>query len=112
MRVILFRGKREDGQGWIFGSLWDDCGIIRILSPANVVGYSVIPETVGQYTGLMDKNGKRIFEGDCLDHPLNTVEYLDDGFCVAGDRPLALMAKHSEVIGNIHDNLELVGGAV
>ena len=77
----------------------------------------VIPETVGQYTGLKDKNGKRIFEGDICKHRSNysgntvisVVAYTDGHF-------LALVCENSgfelseklEIIGNIHDNPELL----
>ena len=66
MREILFRGKRVDGDKWIEGSLWNNYGEVKILSDLNAIGYEVIPETVGQYTGLTDKNGKWIFEGDII----------------------------------------------
>lgn len=62
----LFRGKRVDSGEWVEGSLWKDKNLryIRIEGEFGYSDYEVFPETVGMWTGLLDKNGDKIFEGD------------------------------------------------
>lgn len=131
MREILFRGKRKDNGEWVEGCLWvfDDYADIsyRDQEYSEIVNtVEVIHETVGPYTGLTDKNGVKIFEGDILErgNTRGSVSYSNklcrfvfrwktyDKFrpdffkeCVLVD----FVGIHlAEVIGNIHDNPELL----
>lgn len=120
MREILFRGKGDkkynDGM-WYFGvpircydGDWQIC--------TNNSKRTVIPETIGQYTGLADKNGTKIFEGDIVllkgDEEPCQVAFDESCFQVYGNSICYVMDNfydHDiEVIGNIYDNPELLGG--
>ena len=133
MREILFRGKRADNGEWVeSGNVFLDGKKKHIYIPnpdtdMRAKAYlcvEVIPETIGQYTGLTDKNGKRIFEGDICQYKKTgrTVLVAWHG-TMAGfvwnkkeDSSLydfgELFRVHDkyEVIGNIHDNPELLKG--
>ena len=148
MREILFRGKLIDNGEWLEGSFLNDrdgsfyiCPAVSDISYGDGgnrrrIGcwYKVAPSTVGQYTGLKDKNGKRIFEWDILhiakiadglggyyqtpfDYPVNVVVKWD--LCawmwetLCEDKryisfPGAWCHYECEVIGNITDNPELL----
>ena len=127
MRKILFRGKSEDNGEWVYG--YYACigkhhyiltGKLNLIGAVNFEHYLVIPETVGQYTGLKDKNGKKIFEGDTVwfgEEKERGVVYFDnscsrfavrfDTFDAAFDH---LYSNELEIIGNVHDNPELMEG--
>ena len=145
MREILFRGKRLDRNKWVEGAfcpkncddpfepMVDRPSIIKLDNPCDGFWFDVDPATVGQYTGLRDKNGKKIFEGDRVRYPDNIgyVEYDEDwneGVVDWDDEEMLFYFTNRwsvamgdfdvvdgkmmdvEVIGNIHDNPELLGG--
>lgn len=137
MREILFRGKRLDNGEWVYGSLIKvtikgqtaylifgdnfafDGKEVKALKHA-----CVDPDTVGQYTGFTDKNGKKIFEGDIVEDGRDyneedgygVVEWNDGAFEVisegnwSGTFYTNYYGYEFEVIGNIHDNPDLLKG--
>lgn len=149
----MFRAKRIDNGEWIYGYLVK-LGRERLLDPErygicnkaitidesgvcyNLKTYEIIPETVGQYTGLTDKNGKKIFEGDIISTKYKLGRgsyyvfevYYNENLCQfaltinSGSytknkqydwlQLTSLKANKVEVIGNIHDNIELLKGGV
>lgn len=124
-REILFRGKRIENGEWVYGSLvlWYDGSISIETGVYDAPMYAVDPATIGQYTGLTDKNGKRIFEGDLITIPGSkrqglpapvTWSNFDARFeiCRRGFNPICLDGDEGiyEVIGNIHDNYEFLEG--
>lgn len=141
MREILFRGKRIGDGEWVEGNLfvWVDGDTdIFVRDPGDSgcqLKFSVWPDSVSQYTGLKDKNGKKVFEGDIVryeDAEADFEGYHDNVFANQGivhispwggvlftsrqtvemdDLYVSETSIDAEVIGNIHDNPELLGGA-
>lgn len=124
MRDIEFRGKRTDNGEWVHGYVcrygWTGKENTYIVPDYASALYSleVDPKTVGQYTGLKDKNGTKIFEGDIVmlrgdEEPYQVVfdescfQIYDSSVCYVMDN---FYDYEMEVIGNIYDNPELLGG--
>lgn len=125
MREILYRGKRADNGEWVEGNYeWYHKPEKHIISnPYTGETKGVIPETVGQYTGLYDKNGRKIFEGDIVEFTdkytgkKGKAEIVFEAFkwkysgCYYCGNPIVWLCIDDtsikfEVIGNIHDNPE------
>ena len=140
MRIVKFRGKRVKDGKWIYGNLADYSFTIlrdtinKKVIFSNIVSFAtdnfgfvvndceVAPDTVGQFTGLLDKNGKEIYEGDII----SLRDYIAEvrwnsnlsAFCIRfsfeselGIKPLGSWIdrrRRCNVIGNIHDNPELL----
>ncbi len=129
MRTIKFRGKSIDGKEWLYGDLVSSADkkrfAILVNSKESYDECEVIPKTVGQFTGLLDKNGNEIYEGDILrlgNSPSGVCEVKWNeslaSFCIqfffenkVGTRALGewvMCERKVEVIGNIFDNPELL----
>lgn len=125
MREILFRGKRVDNDAWVEGLLIIIWGQYHIIQPNDEnTAYPIIFKTVGQYTGMTDKNGTKIFEGDIIDFLYRSdgddyvivqydVDETEFGFVhnlIYDGLGRHYCSRDIEVIGNIYDNPELMKG--
>ena len=124
MREILFRAKTKANKEWVYGHFAKQYDVPQIYTGN---GHECIYEdTLCQYTGLTDKNGVKIFEGDIvkcvsrLDYANMIVIFEDGEFRMVkcedyktyttGNGYFSVRCFHKEVIGNIYDNPELIGG--
>ena len=127
MREILFRGKNVDNGAWVYGSFIPDMlevfcitdidGFIKpfSLNKEELTEVRVERSTVGQFTGLTDKNGTKIFEGDILKglyaNGNAEVEMINGswvGYAGKGWTDIGYVVDRVELIGNVHDNPELL----
>lgn len=132
MKEILFRGKRYDNGEWVYGDYWHLPEKNFYCISDKEFNRKVTSETVGQYTGLTDKNGRKIFEGDILqgfwycEGVRAKVVWIDDAasfgilysFRKSGEKTAWLNSSwykftsespcFPEIIGNIYDNPELL----
>lgn len=123
MREIKFRAKTYciDNNEWVYGDLHVISGRPHIHSIGSNCPFRIDTETIGQFTGLLDKNGKEIYEGDIINgYTGKGIVYFDDvhkGFRVEWIHTILDVDKswipfkgisQMEVISNIHDNPELI----
>ncbi|MEQ3305119.1 YopX family protein [Bacteroides xylanisolvens] len=118
-REIKFRGKRIDNKKWVYGFLADE-DYINDIDSIDLSSIEVDIDTVGQFTGLFDKNGKEIYEGDIIKGFDITIEvwYSEDRACFIAEmkEPQNHMmdilggydTERMEIIGNIYDNPDLI----
>ena len=133
MREILFRGQtRKYGEKvrmsdsrklpghWVYGGVLQGVGSHSIIYGSENVNNPgenfdkrcVHTDTLGQFTGLTDKNGKKIFEGDIVkvDEKHYEVKFVLGQFFIGINMPIAYKRFDCEIIGNIHDNPEMLKG--
>jgi uncharacterized phage protein (TIGR01671 family) len=125
MREILFRGKRVDDGKWVYGYCYELGKRLMISSCVKREAYEIYPETVGQYTGVEDYTGRKIFEGDLVKgfnsdtgemyQVTGIVEFRNGTFGAIWNgyfgpffEPFPICDDEIIITGNVHDSPELI----
>lgn len=115
MREIVFRAKREDNNQWVYGSLiiYPD-GKMSIFVTKTAREFYVKPATIGEYTGITNANGQKIYEGDIIDvagYPSQVEQHSGMWMAVKGNNVgHTIQTTSMEILGNIHDTPYLLKG--
>ena len=115
----LFRGQKVDAKEWVYGYyMFHETKNKHVILTKESKFIEVIPETVGQFTGLTDKNGVEIYEHDIIkfliDNEKYVVQFEEGAFCLVSNNVCGIISMYDfenleyEVIGNIHENPELL----
>ena len=130
MRTIKFRGKRLDNKNWVYGYLVPvinrgekQMHIVTEIRGGSIQGFAVDPETVGQYTGMHDKNGNEVYEGDIVRYRTTDerytrnpnfstliIHYEESSACFQAGGIFwdTLRSAKVEVVGNRYDNPNVI----